>query len=389
MEVTMNLEMFHGLAETTGPFASVTIDVTKTDPASADHVKARWRDVERRLREEGAPETVIDTLRDAALAPTGRGGEQGRLLVSTTDGLVANQDLPRRPEQDTSWGPIPSLLPAVRALAGSVPHVLVRLDRTGADIEVRSGQAGLEHETHEVQGDHDELHQVQTGGMAQRRFQARVEDSWEHNAAAVADELDRVVRTHRPTAVILMGDEHAMSFLERHASDELRALLVRSSTGGRAAGTSEEAVRDTTATVLARARAEAEAAVVARFEEQTGRAEAASDGLGAVVEVLQRAQVEELLIVDGRAHDEDLWVGSGRLQLGLTREDAQLAGADEPERVPADAALVWAAVCSRAGVTLVDRGQVNPADGVGALLRWSDESTPRSRVPSMPGHGGQ
>ena len=385
----MNLEMFHGLADTTGPYASVTIDVTKTDPANADHIEARWRDIERRLRQEGAPDSVLDSLHDAALEPTGKGGERGRLLVATTDGVVASQDLPRRPEQDATWGPIPSLVPAVRALAGSLPHVLVRLDRTGADIEVRGGLAGLDHETHEVQGDHDELHQVQTGGMAQRRFQARVEDSWEHNAAAVADELDRVVRTHRPTTVILMGDEHAMSFLERHASDELRALLVRSATGGRAAGTSEEAVRDTTATVLARARAEAEAEVVERFNEQTGRAQAASDGLGPVVEVLQRAQVEQLLLVEGRVHDEELWVGEGRLQLGLTREDAQLAGAAEPQRAPADAALVWAAVCSRAGVTLLDPGQVSPADGVGALLRWSDESTPRSRIPSMPGHGGQ
>lgn len=385
----MDLEMFHGIAEATGPFASVTIDVTKTDPANADNVESRWRDIERRLREEGAPYRVIETLHDSALAPTGKGGECGRVLVANADGLLATQLLPRRPEQDASWGPIPSLLPAVRALASTVPYVVVRLDRTGADVEVHAGADGQDTELLEVQGDHDELHQVQTGGMAQRRFQARVEDSWEHNAAAVAEKLDRVVRTHRPTTVILMGDEHAMSFLERHASDELRALLVRSATGGRAAGTSKEAVADTTASVLARARAEAEAEVVARFNEQTGRAEAASDGLGPVVEVLQRAQVEQLLLVEGRVREEELWVGDGRLQLGLTREDAQLAGAAEPQRAPADAALVWAAVCSRAGVTLLDPGQVNPADGVGALLRWSDESTPRSRIPSMPGHGGQ
>ena len=38
---------------------------------------------------------------------------------------------------------------------------------------------------------------------------------------------------------------------------------------------------------------------------------------------------------------------------------------------------------------LLDLGSLEHlADGVGALLRWSDESTPRSRVPSMPGHGG-
>jgi hypothetical protein len=55
--------------------------------------------------------------------------------------------------------------------------------------------------------------------------------------------------------------------------------------------------------------------------------------------------------------------------------------------VPADAALVWAAVRTRAGVTLVDRHQVALRDGVGALLRWSDQATPHGMTPAMPGHG--
>ncbi|NUO35325.1 MAG: hypothetical protein HOQ27_09710 [Dermatophilaceae bacterium] len=326
-------------------------------------------------------------MRDAAVSPTGKGGERGRLVVADTDGVLAVHDLPRRPAQEVSWGPIPSLLPAVRALAATVPHVVVRVDHTGADIVV-SGGVGGDEESLEVQGDHDELHQVPTGGWAQRRYQARVEDSWEHNAATVAHRLDRIVTAHRPQVVILMGDERAMAFLEQHAGEELRSRLVRTSTGGRAAGTSEGAEHQVTESVLAATRAETEAGLVGRFEEQTGRAEAAAEGIDAVVEVLQRAQVEELLLVEGREHDSTLWVGPGRLQLGVSRDDAVMTGAEDPVQVPADAALVWAAVCSRAGVTLVDRGQVDPADGVGALLRWSDESTPRSRVPSMPGHGG-
>ena len=383
----MDLTLFHDLAESDGPFASVTVDLTRTDPATSDDVDARWRDLERRLADAGAPSAALDALRDAAVAPTGKGGERGRLLVADSNGLLAVHDLPRRPSQDATWGPIPSLLPAVRALAGTVPHVVVRVDHTGADITVNGGVTGDE-ESVEVQGDHDELHRVPTGGWSQRRYQERVQDSWEHNAATVAHSLDRIVRSHRPETVILMGDERAMTFLEEHAGEELRSRLVRAGTGGRAAGTSQEAEQHVTESVLAVTRAEAEAQIVGRFEEQTGRAEAAAEGLEDVVEVLQRAQVEELLLVEGREQDRTLWVGTGRLQLGVTRDDAVLTGADEPVEAPADAALVWAAVCTRAGVTLVDPHQVDPADGVGALLRWSDESTPHARVPSMPGHGG-
>lgn len=383
----MDLEMFHRLAEATGPFVSVTIDVTKTDPATSDDLDARWRDIVRRLVADGAPHAVVDSIEEAALAPTGHGGPRGRLLVANADGLLDALELPGRPREDATWGPIPSLVPAVRALAGSLPHVVVKVDRAGADIEVCPGVGEPESST--VEGGHDEIHRAGAPQTAQRKFQARVEDSWEHNAAAVADQLDRVVREHRPDVVVLMGDEHAMSYLEQHASEALRTRLVRARTGGRAAGTSEVAEREATESFLAATRAAAEADLVGRFEEQTGRAEAAAEGLEPVVEVLQRAQADEVLLVEGRVHDHPLWVGSGRLQIGSTPEEASLAGATDPVEVPADAALVWAAVCSRAGVTLVDPGQVNPADGVGAVLRWSDESTPRSRVPSMPGHGGQ
>ena len=387
----MDLALFHPLAEAHGPYATVIMDVTKTDPANTDHLDGRWRELERRLRDVGAPEDVVASLQDAVLEPSRAGGEHGRLAVANADGLLATHDLPRRPDAHASWGPVPCLLPAIRALASTIPHIVVRIDRTGADIEMRCGSAGSADEdatTVEVQGDHDDLTQVKTGGSSQRRFESRIQDSWEHNAAKVAEELDRMVRQHRPKLVLVVGEEHAMSFLEQHASAELAAVLVRSGAGGRGEGSSDEVVRDATQAALAATRATMEADLVARFQQETGRAQAASEGLEPVVDVLQRAQVEELLLVEGREHDQELWVGQDGLQLGLTREDAEALGATEPALVPADEALVWAAICSRAGVTMLDRAQADPADGVGALLRWSDESTPRSRFPSMPGHGG-
>jgi hypothetical protein len=382
----MDLETFHDLRDASGPFASVTIDVTRKDPSYSEHIEVRWRDSERRLTELGAPAAVVRNMQEPALAPTGHGGDWGRLIVANADGLLQTVDLPGRVTEEAMWGPIPLLLHAIRSLACLVPHVVVRLDRTGADLEVVTGSDA---ERLSVQGGHDELHHVPTGGMRQRRYQARVEDSWEHNASAVAQELDRVVRQHRPAVVLLMGDEHARGFLEAHASAATRALFVRTHTGGRAEGTSAVAERAAVESALASHRASREAALVARFREEEGRAEGATSGLEPVIDVLQRAQVEQLLLVEGRLRERTLWAGSGRLQLGASRSGAELAGARDPQRVPADSALVWAAVCSRAAVTLLDRGQVNPADGVGAVLRWVDGATPRTRVPSMPGHGGQ
>lgn len=384
----MNLELFHGLMDATGPFASVTVDETRRDPATSDHIEARWREISHRLTQAGAPAEVVEHLHDDAVAPTRHGGERGRLLVADSDGVLLSLDLPRRVSQDAVWGPIPSLVPAVRALSASVPHLVVRLDRAGADIVVAT-QVDADADTTSVAGEHDVLHRVSTGGTTERRFQARVEDSWERNATAVADVLDRLLRQYRPAMVLVMGDEHATSYLEEHASAALRQLLVRIHTGGRAEGTSDDAEKAAIESALAAQRAAVEGELVAQFAEQTGRAEAATEGLEPVIDVLQRAQVDELLLVDGRLRERTLWAGTGRLQLGTSREAAAMTGAEDPVEVPAEAALVWAALSSRAGVTLLDPGQASPADGLGAVLRWVDESTPRARVPSMPGHGGE
>ena len=42
----------------------------------------------------------------------------------------------------------------------------------------------------------------------------------------------------------------------------------------------------------------------------------------------------------------------------------------------AHVALVRAALGQDAGITVAEEGEVALADGVGALLRWSDDSTP-------------
>jgi hypothetical protein len=52
--------------------------------------------------------------------------------------------------------------------------------------------------------------------------------------------------------------------------------------------------------------------------------------------------------------------------------------------------LLWATLGSGGGITVLaddDEVPVELTDGVGALLRWSDPSTPHSAAPSMPGHG--
>jgi hypothetical protein len=367
----MHLDAFHPLADDPGPFVSVTLDVSQVDRAAQDDVDRRWRAVAELLVDRGAPAQVVEAVRVRATEPTGVGGEWTRVVAGTRADDLRVVLAPGRPVRDAAlWGPVPQLMPAVRGLARVVRHAVVRIDRTGADIDVVAGADPthtLDHVHEVVEGGHDVVHKVPAGGWSQRRYQMRVEDSWERNVEAVAEALGRMVRVQRPEVVLVMGDVRAVALLERHATAALAERLVHLDTGGRAPGTSTTAEEEAVAEALAAHRAAREAALTDRFEEQRNRQQQAVEGRDEVLEVLDRGQVDELLLVEDTTPQATVSVD----------------GTD----VPADAAMVWAAVRTRAGVTLVDPHQVVLRDGVGALLRWSDQTTPHDVTPAMPGHG--
>ncbi|HEY5554668.1 MAG TPA: hypothetical protein VIK43_07050, partial [Cellulomonas sp.] len=101
-------------------------------------------------------------------------------------------------------------------------------------------------------------------------------------------------------------------------------------------------------------------------------------------------QVRELVLAESVAGassplgERELWVGPEPLQVALTRADLEAIGVESGARtLRADIALVRAALGQDAGLTFAEDGAVDLVDGVGALLRWSDGSTPRESVLSQ------
>lgn len=380
----MLTELLKPLTRAAAPFTSVSLDATRKDRAANDHIDLRWAAQARHLESLGAARKTIAALGDAALEPTGRGGDLTRLLVAAEDQVLLDLLLPGRPvREESAFGPAPHLMPAFRALSDACPYAVARVDRAGAELEVVS-PFGLTEEREEVVGEHDVVHKVSGGGWAQKRYQTRVEDSWERNAAEVAKELDKVVRRHRPDVVLVEGDEHAIAALLGHAGSEVRERAVRLGSGGRAVGTSEEAERAHIRQALDDHRDAARRGLLDRFAEQLNREQDAVDGLGPVVEALRRGQVATLVLHDDPSSTAHLWVGAEPLQMGLTEQEARAAGAEHPRQSRADAALTWALVGSDAELLLVGDA-VELRDGIGALLRWSDQSNERLGAPSMPG----
>src|SRR3712207_6702766 len=124
-------------------------------------------------------------------------------------------------------------------------------------------------------------------------------------------------------------------------------------------------------------RSENDAAEQAGVVEQIESASAhglAVTGTALVVEALRKAQVETLVLAEEQ-DDEQLFVGTSPLEIGVSQEDMAALGVTDAARVPVERALVRAAVGSNAGVVVVPRAAMPGDIPVAAVLRYTDDST--------------
>lgn len=370
----MELTWLQPLVSAPGPLASVHVDVTRAEATAEHQVELRWSALRHQLEDAGAPDAAVSAVAERVLASTGLGGEHGRSVFAGEDGVLLDRVVPVRPTRDAaSWGTVPHLMPLVRGLSSVEPYVLVEVDHAGAHVTVADG---LGHGTgdHAVEGGHDVLHKVPGGGLSQRRYQARVEDSWERNAEAVARDVDSVVGQHHPRVVVLAGDPRARGEVRAHASERLAPLLVDVEGGGRADGLDEDVFHRRVEEVLQTVRQSAMGDVVARYSEAHGRGGLAAAGLEAVVGALRTGAVEVLLLHDDSSSTDRLWAGTEPLQLGVTADDVTGLGAQDLVEDRADAVLLRALVAQGGSVELVEGVDVLTG-GVGAVLRYDIRPT--------------
>jgi hypothetical protein len=377
----MDVSFLEPVFTASGPYATVCADVTHTTENADTEVELRVRALAQQLTDQGAPEAVVEAVR-SRLLEANEGGDvatlRGRALVVAADGsVVLDQPLVDAPRREVAeYSPAPDLMPILRQLPGRVPHIVVIADRVGADISVASlvGRPEIEDE---VEGDSFQIRKFQGGGWAHHRYQHNSENKLVHNADNVAERIASLVRRLHPRFVLLAGDVRARQILSDRASDLWSELVVSMDEGGRAAGADREPVDQRAAELVAEHEAREEADAV----EKIGSAAAhglAVTGTASVVEALRKGQVETLVLAD-QPDDEKLLVGSSPLLLGTEQGDMDALGVQEVHSVPADRALLAAAVASSAGVVVVPRAAMPGDIPVAAILRYTDDSTPKAQ----------
>jgi hypothetical protein len=359
-----------------GPYATVCADVTHTTENADTELDLRVRAVTEKLTEQGAPSEVVEAVR-ARLLEGNEGGAagtlKGRALVVASDGsVVLDSALVDAPSREVAeWSPQPDLLPVLRQVPGRIPHIVVVTDRVGADITY-IGASGEAEEEETVDGDGFQIRKVQVGGWAHHRFQHNAENKWVHNADGVASQITSMARRLSPRFVLVAGDVRARQILTDRASDVWSDLVVSMDEGGRAAGADREPVERRAAELVAEHDAR-ECAEILEKVQAAGAHGLAVTGLDRVVDALRKGQVETLVLADDPEHARTLLVGNSPLELGVNQHDMDALGL-HGEVVPADRALVAAAVASRAAVVVVPLSAV-PEHPVAAVLRYTDAST--------------
>lgn len=366
----MKLPWLRSALENEGPYVSVHLDTTRLDPQAATEIETRWARLRDQLSTAGAPAPLLEEIGETLLTPSALGGRHGRTVIAAGDEIVVDRVLPVPPLHESAhYGPEPELLPLLELTPFAVTQLLIEVDRAGADLRLRAPDApslskhggGLGDDA-SVDGGHDELHKASLGGGNQHgwrasNLEARVEDSWERNAEAVARTVERIVREHRPDMVLLTGDVRTSALLKAELGQEVRERLHEVPGGTRGKSLDRPAFREEVVRVTREFITQREQDLLARFREASGRDGAAATSADDVATVLGRGQVDELLVVSGRPcpEIESLLLGAIRTDAGVSavREDAD--GAD----------------------VLVD--------GIGALLRWHDDATPAASIGSMSG----
>ncbi len=386
----MKIDWLRPLLGRPGPFATVYLDATRANEAGDREVENRWQGVRRALSQEGAPADVLDDLEASVSKPTGLRGPHGRVLIADSTGqILVDRVLRQPPPQNVGvYGRVPALLQAAHASDECVNHVRVIVDRRGARFDwfMEDGHASG---SQVVEGDHDVIAKAGAGGTAQGRSEARAEDSWERNAEVVAHELDRQVADQRPELILLSGDVRAMSLLRAELGKQAAALVVEVAGGSRAEGAHQGPYEGHIQDALDEFRVRRREGVLAEYRREHGRGASAVTSLEDVVAVLRRGQVQELILDESYGAEPNgsgasLWIGPDPLHIADRRSGIEDLGVDEPiEQLPAAAALVRAAVGQDAGLTFAPAGAVELIDGVGATLRWSDDSTPSEDATAM------
>ncbi|MGW3788235.1 baeRF2 domain-containing protein [Micromonospora chokoriensis] len=369
----MQLSFLRPLYDRPGPWCSVYLDASADTEDAHPALDLRWRALQSQLADQGADEASIAALDRVIRGHDPMVGDYGLAVFASHGRVVLSEYLSAPPLRDlASFAPLPHVMPLLAQRGEQVAWVRVLADRTGADaIAISAG--GVPRKAHVVGRETFPIRKPQPGGWSQDIYQKAAMEAWHHNAGDVTAATVELAEKVGAEVVVVAGDIRATGMIAAQMPPRWQDLMVRTDAGSRAAGADQTMLDDLTVQTIAEVADQRIAAALDKF----GVQEDVGGGLDAVVSALQRNQVDTMIIVDDPSANGELWIGAEPTEIAVDPGQLAAMSVDEPQRVRADAALVRALVGTDAALTVLGADEAPElTDGVGAVLRYVDPSTP-------------
>lgn len=348
------------LYDAEGPFASAFVDISQDSEDGAHRRELLIEEATRQLTDSGAPQEVVHVVRTALDEDVDVPAPVSRFVVANADGVLLADVVPQRTDGSVaSWAPLPDVTSWIAVQDSFVPFALVVADREGSDIEIYRTSASEPSDSSELHGETLHIHKVPIGGWSQSRYQNATEEVWKRNAAETAKRIDAHV-TSGIQLVVLAGDPRARSDIKAAVGTAAADRIVETEAGGRAAGSSRDALESAVADVLRGHVVDARVQHVRTYRDRVGENRAVATGIDEVSDAFVRGQVDTLLLDPHPAREAEVRPAD---HPGLT------LGTGDRSPVAADLALIAAAARTGASVVVVSSAALG-GEPAAALLRW-------------------
>jgi hypothetical protein len=351
-----------GVLEQPGPFLSLQLTTeAKVENASPRNV-ARWKNVRRELEEAGVPAGLLGQI--DGIVPDAHHWGQTLGLVANNSGVLLTRSFAELPERESVWqfAPLPSVAPMIEWDQRNAAHLVVVVDRAGAEITGWvHGRRELEEEDVEHDRHDPHLRKTKPGGWSQRKFQDKAENIWEEDAERVAQRVAELYDEFGARVVIVAGEVRARALLKEKLRSDVAARLKE------AEGEADDAeVKRLVATAVA----EDTVALIEKFKEERGQHDRAAAGATATLRALAAAQVDTLLVANDPDDDRTAFFGPD-LPNAVAPDEGMVKdmGIDNPVEGRLVDICIRAAFGTSAAVRIVPAHAV--PDAVSAILRFT------------------
>lgn len=359
----MRLDPLKPLYDADGPYVTVHLDVSRATADALQQLDARWTTTRHDLEHAGVDAGLIEEIGSRLYQSVHVPGEVRRTMVATAGTLVFDQLTPGHTvlPETVATGPLPDLAGWMSLAAHGTTYLLVLVDRVGADLKLFAGHAPTPAKEVTVDGTTENIQKVNQGGVAQQEYEARTGQQWRDNAHLVAEAVRSLCREAAPRVVLLAGDVRARTLV----AGDLHGIhpdVVQLESGGRAAGTSQEALDEEVQRILAAYEAHDERDVAQTLDRGRATGEGVATGLDEVITAFTRAEVDRLVLDLQAMHERTVRPSN---HPGLTLPGA----ASTASELPADQVLIAAAAATGAEVVVMP-SELTHGGGVSATLRY-------------------